>query len=452
MLKPFVHAFLILVGCFAFWAAASAQMLGAPPRSAPLPSVEVHQLPSMEKPVTFDAEKATDAYLARIKGPARARSDAYFEGGYVLQVVDTIYALVLMGLLLWFRISARIRDYAQNLTRSRFWQVPIYFIAFFAIVTVASFPLSVYEQFFREHAYGLSNQNFGQWFGDFATNFAITLVMTTILITLLYAGIRAARRAWWLWGAGLSIFFIAMTVLIYPVFLAPMLNHYQPLADGPVKQQILSMARANGVPATNVYEYDASRQSNRISANVSGLFGTTQISATDNLLKRGTLREIKAFIGHEIGHYVMNHVIVNILWFAIVFAIVFWLTDRAFRFLTGIFGGNWDVRTVDDPAGLPALYASFAFFMFLATPFMNTIIRTQEAQADIFGVNAAREPDAFATAVLKLSEYRKLDPSPLEEWVFYDHPSGRNRIYMMMRWKAEHMNDPDIKTGPVSPQ
>ena len=452
MLKALTQILLVVIGCLAFAATANAQMLGAPPKAAPVTGVEVHRLPSMDKPIKFDAEKATNAYLARIKGDARARSDSYFEGGYVLQVVDIVYTLVLMGLLLWFRVSSRIRDYAQNLTRSRFWQMPIYFIAFFLIVTVAMFPLNAYEDFFREHAYGLSNQNFGQWFGDFAINFAVSIVISTILITLLYAGIRAARRAWWLWGTGLTIFFLAAIMLIYPVFLAPMLNHYQPLADGPVKKEILSMARANGVPADNVYEFDASRQSDRISANVSGLFGTTRISVTDNLLKRGTPQEIKAILGHEIGHYVMNHVIVNLLWLSIIFAIVFWLTDRAFRFLTGIFGGNWDVRTVDDPAGLPVLYAAFAFFMFLATPFQNTVIRTQEAQADMFGVNAAREPDAFATSVLKLSEYRKLDPSPLEEWVFYDHPSGRNRIYMMMRWKAEHLNDPDIKAGPVSPQ
>ncbi len=81
-------------------------------------------------------------------------------------------------MLLWLKISARMRNFAQNMTRSRFWQVPIYFILFFIAVTVATFPLTVYESFFREHAYGLSNQNFVQWFGDFATEFAITLIIT----------------------------------------------------------------------------------------------------------------------------------------------------------------------------------------------------------------------------------------------------------------------------------
>src|SRR6185503_9976501 len=109
-------------------------------------------------------------------------------------------------------------------------------------------------------------------------------------------------------------------------------------------------------------------------------------------------------------------------------------------------------RSVDDPAGLSVLMAVVSFFFLIATPITNTITRTQEAQADIFGVNASRQPDGFAEAALHLSEYRKLDPGAWEEFVFYDHPSGRNRIHMMMVWKKEHLKDADIIAGPVSPQ
>jgi STE24 endopeptidase len=120
--------------------------------------------------------------------------------------------------------------------------------------------------------------------------------------------------------------------------------------------------------------------------------------------------------------------------------------------LADVFGGNWDVRTIDDPAGLPVLTAAATIFIILMTPVLNTITRTVEAQADIFGLNTSRQPDGFATAALKLSTYRKLDPSPFEEFVFYDHPSGHTRIFGAMRWKAAHINDPDIRMGPVSPQ
>jgi STE24 endopeptidase len=45
----------------------------------------------------------------------------------------------------------------------------------------------------------------------------------------------------------------------------------------------------------------------------------------------------------------------------------------------------------------------------------------------------------MAKVALKLGAYRKLDPTPLEEFIFYDHPSGRARIRMAMDWKAAHL-------------
>ncbi len=77
--------------------------------------------------------------------------------------------------------------------------------------------------------------------------------------------------------------------------------------------------------------------------------------------------------------------------------------------------------------------------MFLLTPVTNSFTRMQEAEADIFGLNASREPDGFAEAALKLGEYRKMQPGPLEEWIFFDHPSGATRIRTAMQWKAENL-------------
>jgi STE24 endopeptidase len=444
----FVAAFAAFLLCFSGLAFAQGE-----PHAAPTVHVESQALPPMPQPqVHFDALKATNAYLAQVKGEARARSDSYFEGGYVLILVDALYAVIVSAILLWLRISAGMRNFAQRRTRSRFWQVPIYVFLYTILVAVMTFPLTVYEEFFREHAYGLSNQNFVQWFGDFGIGFGVNLVASIIVLTIIYAVIRGAPRTWWLWGTIVTVIFLAIGAAITPVFISPLFNHYQPLREGPLKERILSVARSEGIPATNVYEFDASRQSKRVSANVSGMFGTTRISMNDNLLKRTSPDEIVAVLGHEMGHYVLNHVAIGLTWIGLVFFVAFAFVNWGFKFLVGIFGGNWDVRNIDDPAGLPVIMALVAIFGFLATPVFNTITRTTEAQADIFGVNAVRQPDAFAEATLMLSEYRKLDPTPLEEFVFYDHPSGRSRIYMMMRWKAEHLNDPDIKAGPVSPQ
>jgi STE24 endopeptidase len=423
----------------------------AGPSAAPTSTVDVHALPPASV-VKFDVEKATNGYLAKVSGEARAKSDSYFEGGYWLVLWDALYAIAVSAILLFTRTSARMRRIAEGIVRSRFWQVPIYIMMYIVITTLLTLPMTIYEDFLREHQYGMSNQNFMQWLGDFAIIFAVNFAAFAIVGTLVYAAIRGSRRYWWVWGTAITMVFLVIGVAIAPVFISPLLNHYTPLREGELKQSILSLARSEGIPVTNVYEFDASKQTKRMSANVSGLFGTTRISMNDNLLNRGSDREILAVLGHEMGHYVLGHVTTGIIELGLLFLAGFAFTAWGFGFLTDLFGGVWDVRSVDDPAGLPVLMAVASFFFLLATPISNTIVRTQEAQADIFGINAARQPDGFAQAALHLSEYRKLDPTPFEEFVFFDHPSGRNRIHMMMVWKKEHLKDADIVAGPVSPQ
>ena len=389
----------------------------------------------------FDPAQATEAYLKSVPAAARLKSDAYFEGGYWLILWNALYGVAVSALLLATGLSARMRDLAFRFGRRRFLAVSIYATLFTLVTAALTFPLDIYQGFVREHAYGLSNQSIAAWFGDTLTGLAVSVVSAAIVLPIIYAVIRAAPRLWWFWGTCVVIGFLCVFTLLSPVFLEPLLNHFQPLAEGPVREQILSMARADGVPAHDVLEFDNSRQTNRISAHVSGLFGTTQISLNDNLLKQCTPDEVLAVLGHEMGHYVMNHVFVFLLSMSLVVAIGFALANWLFRVLLSRFGAGWRVQGVADPAGLPLLVALFTVYLFVLTPVLNSLVRMQEMQADIFGLNLARRPDAFATVALKLSTYRKLDPSPLEELVFYDHPSGRTRIMTAMRWKAEQATD-----------
>lgn len=228
------------------------------------------------------------------------------------------------------------------------------------------------------------------------------------------------------------------------MYIAPIFNTYKKLEDPKVRDPILSMARANGVKTDAVYEFDASKQSTRISANVSGFLGTDRVSLNDNLLNRCSLQEIKAVMGHEIGHYALGHAYESIVFFSVIivvgFAFVRWGADR--------FAARWGIRDVGDLAGLPLGILLFTTYLFVLTPVANSYIRSNEAEADIFGLNAAREPDGFATTALKLADYRKLAPGPIEEFIFFDHPSGRSRIQMAMRWKAEHLNEASTPAAP----
>ena len=386
----------------------------------------------------FDIQAAVDAYLAKMPPARRAASDAYFEGGYWLQLWDFLCTVFVLWLLLRFRWSARMRNLAERLTRFRPLQTALYWIQFIVVVSVVTFPLTVYEGYFREHKYGLLNQTFGPWMRDQVVALLATLVLGIILVVPLFGVVRRLGKNWWVWGAGLMVVFLMFLSLIEPVYLAPLFNKYKKLEDARVRDPILSMARANGIPATDVYEFDASRQSNRISANVSGFANTLRISLNDNLLNRCTLPEIEPVMGHEMGHYVLNHEYKGLVEMGVVIVIGFAFLNWGINFALARWGLAWNVRGIADVAVLPLAVIVLSVFFFVITPVTNTITRTMEYEADMFGLNVSRQPDGKANVDLMLGEYRKLDPGPVEEFIFYDHPSGRTRITAAMRWKAEH--------------
>jgi len=387
----------------------------------------------------FDAIAATNAYLAQIPADKTTRSDAYFEGGYWMMLWDFLYGIVVALLLLNLRWSAHMRDLAERVTRFKPVHTFVYWMQYLVLTTILVFPLTVYEDYFREHKYGLATQTFGPWMGDQMKGLGVNLVLGGLLAMLLFGVVRRLQRTWWIWGAVVTTLFLIFVSLIAPVFIFPIFNKVTRLDDPKVVDPILSMARANGIPATNVYEIDASRQTTRMSANVSGFANTMRITLNDNLLRRASPEEIQAVMGHEMGHYVLNHIYKGIMFSLIVtvlaFACLRWALDWALQ----RWGEKWQIRGVGDTAVLPLVVLLVSIFSFVITPVTNTFTRTQEYEADMYGLNTSRQPDGAAQGAIHLGEYRKMSPGPIEEWIFFDHPSGRNRIYAAMRWKAENL-------------
>ena len=430
----------------AVFAASAAAQTSNPPATAPAAS---SANAAVVQP--FDVRAAVDTYLARVPPDQRARSDAYFEGGYWLILWDFLATVVVMWLLLRFQWSARMRDLAERITRLRPLQTILYSVQLIVLVSLLTFPLTVYEGYFREHKYGLSNQTFGPWMRDQAVMLAVSLVLGALLLTALFGVVRRLGKNWWVWGAVVAIAFSAFLDLIAPVYIFPLFNTYTKLQDTRVRDPILSMARANGIPASEVYVFDASRQSKRVSANVSGFAGTMRISLTDNLLNRCTLSEIEAAMGHEMGHYVMNHQYKGLVFDGVIMLIGFAFLNWGLNAGLARWGQNWGVLGITDVAVVPLAVLILSFYTFVLTPVENTITRTMEYEADIFGLNASQQADGAAEGVLKLGEYRKLDPGQLEEFIFFDHPSGRTRITAAMRWKAEHLQLPQPQLVSVKP-
>ncbi|MFL6756163.1 MAG: M48 family metallopeptidase [Sphingomicrobium sp.] len=389
----------------------------------------------------FNPEVATKAYLSTLQGAARAKSDAYFEGGYWLPLWGAVVSVVSYWLMLRFRWSAAWSGWAQRVTRRRWLQPALYALPFTLVSAAIVLPWTIYVTFYREHQYGLSNQTILEWFKEWGIALGVGLVTGAIFFAIIYAVVRNSPKRWWLWGTGAFAVLSMVLIMLGPLFVEPLFNKYTPMQAGPVRSEILRIAHEQGIPADNVYVVDASRQSKRISANVAGLGPTIRIALNDNLLNRSNLAGIKAVMGHEMGHYKLYHIQKLVLYLSLMalaaLAIAYWAMPR----LLARHGDRWGVRDVADPGSAPLFLALLAVLSLPGGLIFNSIVRHHESEADAFGLDAAREPDGFAMTAMQLSEYRKIEPTPLEEVLFYDHPSGRTRVSMAMEWKARHLGE-----------
>lgn len=262
-------------------AAAQAPMVVELPNGTQVPAASVLN-------AYFDVDAATNAYLNLLSPVQRARSDAYFEGGYWLNLFSTLWLVLGCVLLLGLGLSVRMRNWIEARTRRRFLQLLYYGAGLVLSLSVFTLPVDFYVGYVREHAYGMSNQNVPEWTTD------------------------------WLVSLGLSL-------VAVPPLIAPLFNDDKPLPAGPVRDAVTALAQANGIPQDNLVCFDASKQTQRISANVSGRAGTTRISLNDNLLNKTSLPEIRAVMAHEMGHFVMNHGLRIAAFLSLLFTLLFGL-------------------------------------------------------------------------------------------------------------------------------
>ena len=419
----------------------------------PLAALALLAIPSLAHAATFDVETATRAWLDTLQGPARAKSDAYFEGGYWLILWGTLVSVLADGLLLRFGLSVRFRNLGERLFNAKAGVTWITALCYSLAGTLLTLPWAIYTGFVREKQYDLMNQSFGAWLFDMGKDIGINLVIFPLIAMAVYGVIRRSPKNWWVMATGVIAAFLAFGMLVGPVFISPLFNKYTELPAGPIRDRIVAMAQSKNIPSEHIYLFDASKQTKRISANVSGIGPTIRISLNDNLLNRSTPQEIAGVMGHEMGHHVLNHVWWGLAFFSAIAALAMFLISRIAPTLIARHGAKWGgIRDIGDPASMPVLGILIAVFGMLATPLTNTMIRVDESQADAFGLDVAQEPDGFASAAMKLSEYRKIEPGPIEEALFYDHPSGATRVRMSMQWKKDHVPDAQMVVPPPMPQ
>jgi len=388
--------------------------------------------------MSIDPAAETARWLATISPEDLERAVAYTRGGHWLLLWGAIVSIVVAWLIIRTGILSGIRDRMERRRKRPKLVSLVVGVVYLLMSSVLTLPWAIYQNWWRETQYGLTEQPLTGWLGEAALSTGISTVFMGLLIVALYFIIRHAKRLWWAWGAGLTAVAIVFLLLALPIFIEPLFNTYTPAPDGPMRDSVVELAHRTGTPDDKIYIYDGSKQSDRYTANVSGLFGSARVAMSDVMFAKGAdLAEVRGVVGHEMGHYVHMHS----LWMAgimvLLAAIGFWLVDRLFPVARRLLGAE-RVGDVSDPAGLPVLAAIGAVIGLLSTPVQSTMIRLIETDADQFSLVHANEPDGLSKALIKTAEYRAPSPSAIEEILFYDHPSVENRIRMAMEWKATH--------------
>ena len=365
--------------------------------------------------------------------------EAYAHGHYWLFLAWNLFTLGFLWALLQSRFASRVQGWAERLTRRPNLKVMVCVASFSAMLWLVSLPPAIATGFFREKRYGFMNQDFAGWLGDRGKGFLVSLVVRLLLVTLLYLLMRRLGRSWWVPGAVLTIGCSIVGIVIAPVFIDPLFNTFTPLHDQALRADILDLAHRQGIPAHEVYEMDASTQSEHNNAYVTGLFHTQRIVLYDTLLKRFAPREIRAVMGHEMGHYVLHHIWKTVAFLVPIVLLGFLLVDRAARRLIASHP-RWDIRRIEDPASVPVVALVALLYLLAVGPAIATFSRHQESKADSFGLDVTRDPEAMASSFIKFGRYdlSEYEAHPLIELLLFSHPSVNNRVRQAQAWARAH--------------
>ena len=342
--------------------------------------------------------------------------------------------LVALLIFLAFGGSAALRDAVLNLSWPG-WAAPILFLlVLFAIFAALELPFGYVVGYRWEKSSGLSAQAFLGWLKDLAKSLGLGLVASIAIGVVLLWLLAASPTWWWLIAWALGLLVSILLGFLAPVLLVPLFYRLRPLDDPSLRVRFEALAAKAKVPIAGVFELIASEKTRRSNAAVMGMGRTRRVVVTDTLVREFTPQEVETVLAHELAHQrfrdPMRGFLSGSLISLVILALVGWLYGAWYQ--------TFRMQSLHDMAGLPLLAGLFALISLPFRPLELRLSRLREARADRFSLDLTRDPVNFAGAMVKLHD-RNLgvaDPRPWEKWLFYSHPTGRDRVEMARAFRA----------------
>ena len=320
---------------------------------------------------------------------------------------------------------------------------PIQILAYFLILMLAyeiiTAPIAYYSGFVLPHRYGLSTMSMKSWLADLFKGLALSLVLEIVVIEFVYLLLAVQPQTWWLWVALAMLFFSVVMANLAPVLIFPIFYKFTPLPEGDLTKRLLALAQRANTRVRGVFTMQLSNKTTAANAALMGLGNTRRIVIGDTMLDRYTADEIEVVLAHELGHHVHHD-----LWKLII--------SQSILTLGGLYLVNvvlhWAVDTqhiytsLADPATIPLLLALMGAFGLIVMPIGNGLSRAIEYQADEYALQSTKMVEPFKSAMTRLANQNLSDvePSPIIEFLFHDHPSVNKRLKHADNFAASFAN------------
>jgi STE24 endopeptidase len=340
-----------------------------------------------------------------------------------------VLVLLLSGLSNWLRAILRLPTWLgwQPVTGWYPLQILASFLVIYLAYEILTAPLSYYSGYTLSHRYGISTMSRGAWVGDQLKGLALGVVLEAAVIELMYALLALQPDSWWLWVALILIFFSVVMANLAPVLIMPIFYKFTPLPEGELTERLLALVKRANTHVRGVFTMHLSDKATAANAALMGLGNTRRIVVGDTMLDRYTTDEVEVVMAHELGHHVHRDI---------------WklLFSQSLLMLGGLYLANlafhWVVQTQHyyqsfaDPATLPFLFALLGVFGLVVMPISNGLSRAIEYQADEYALQATRKVEPFKSAMTRLANQNlaEVEPAPLVEFLFHNHPSIQKRL------------------------
>ena len=379
--------------------------------------------------VLFTSEQSFQAEQIISIPPITEKALRFYNSGNILWIVKQALPILFLVCILWSGLSAKIRTLAKKWGRRPFFTWVIYFVLFSLLLFLLLLPLDYYSSYMRPHAYGLSNQSLGMWFLNTLKSDALTLMIGGGCVLMVYLLIKKSPKRWWMYASLLTLPFILLSVLITPLWIAPLFNHFGPMKDKVLEGKILALADRAGIHGSRVLEVDKSKETSSLNAYVTGFGSTKRIVLWDTITEKLDSDELLFVMGHEMGHYVLHHIEKQILFLFLQSVLLFYILSKV-PYLIQKGKRYFKINALSDIASFPLLLLIAFLFLLAMDPISLALSRHFEREADCFGLEITKKNHAAASAFVKLQQQNLGNPYPGPLFVFWraSHPPLGERI------------------------